>query len=57
MKIRKVIDHSGIGELSLHMVLATNFFFLWKSGKTTQCLFSILFNLNANLALVTALHL
>lgn len=33
MKIRKVINHSGIGELSLPMVLAANFCSVevWKS--------------------------
>lgn len=58
MKIRKVINHSGIGELFLPMVLEAFFFSVevWKSGKATL-LFSILFNLNVSFGLVIALHL
>lgn len=42
MKIRKVIDHSGIGELSLHMVLATKFFF-YGSLEKLHSVFSVFF--------------
>lgn len=42
MKIRKVINHSVIGELSLPMVLAANSFFC-ESLEKLHCVFSVFF--------------